>query len=144
MRSQEIKRRIIEGMRENGLKLTQQRRLIIDILANTKTHPTAQDILARARQRIPAISLSTVYLTLDAMRRAGLIKELGFADLNNRYEGDVSDHLNLVCKRCGRVMDFFSPLSLDPEQVEKKTGFKGESVRFDYYGYCRKCQRNRR
>jgi Fur family peroxide stress response transcriptional regulator len=141
MGSQEAKKRIIAGMRENGLKLTRQRRVIIDILANTKTHPTAQDILAIAQQRIPAISLSTVYLTLDTMKRAGLIKELGFADLNNRYEGDISDHLNLVCKRCGQVADFYAPIPLDTDQVEKRTGFKGESVRFDYYGYCRKCRR---
>jgi len=130
-------------MREKGLRLTLQRRVIIDILAGTKMHPTAQDILTSAREKIPAISLSTVYLTLDTMKRAGLIKELEFGDLNNRYEGDVSDHLNLVCTRCGQVMDFYTPLPLDPEQVEKKTGFKGESVRFDYYGYCRKCRRNR-
>jgi Fe2+ or Zn2+ uptake regulation protein len=143
MGSQEIKRRIIAGLRENGLKLTRQRRVIIDILAGTKTHPTAQDILTSARQKIPAISLSTVYLTLDAMKSAGLIKELEFAELNNRYEGDISDHLNLVCKRCGKVVDFYTPVPLNPADVEKKTGFKGESVRFDYYGYCRKCQRNR-
>ncbi len=143
MESKEIKSRIIAGMRENGLKLTRQRRVIIDILAGTKTHPTVQDILARAQKKIPSISLSTVYLNLDTLKRAGLIKELGFADLDNRYEGDISDHLNLVCKKCGRVMDFHAPLSLDAGQVEEMTGFKGESVRFDYYGYCRKCRKDR-
>jgi Fur family peroxide stress response transcriptional regulator len=143
MGSQEIKKRIIEGMRENGLKLTRQRRVIIDILAGTKTHPRAQDILTSARQKIPAISLSTVYLTLDTMKRAGLIKELEFANLDNRYEGDISDHLNLVCRRCGEIIDFPTPLPPALKDVEKKVGFRGDCVRFEYYGYCRKCRRNR-
>jgi Fur family peroxide stress response transcriptional regulator len=143
MELKEIKSRIIEGMRENGLKLTRQRRVIIDILAGTKTHPRAEDILAAARKKMPSISLSTVYLTLDTMKNAGLIKELEFADRENRYEADISDHLNLVCKKCGRVMDFHAPLYLDARQVEEKTGFRGESVRFDYYGYCRKCRGKR-
>jgi len=62
MESQEIKKRII------------------DILSREKSHPTASAILEKARRKAPSISLSTVYYTLDIMKRAGLIKELEFAD----------------------------------------------------------------
>lgn len=130
-------------MRENGLKLTRQRQAIIDVIAGTRSHPSAQDVLVSARKKAPKISLSTVYHTLDVMKRAGLIKELEFTDRDNRYEGDISDHLNLVCRGCGEIIDFPTPLPPALKDVEKKTGFRGDCVRFDYCGYCRKCQRNR-
>ncbi len=140
MESQEIKRRIIEGMKEKGLKLTRQRLEIIDIIAREKSHPSASAILMKARTKAPTISLSTVYYTLDIMKRAGLIKELEFDDRDSRYEGDISDHLNLVCKGCGKIEDFRSPKPVPLEKVEKKTGFKTESARFEYYGLCRECR----
>jgi len=140
MESQEIKRRIIEGMKEKGLKLTRQRLEIIDIIAGEKSHPSASAILAKARNRAPMISLSTVYYTLDIMKRAGLIKELEFADRDSRYEGDVSDHLNLVCTGCGKIEDFLAAKPVPLEKVEKKTGFRADSARFEYYGLCRKCR----
>ena len=139
MESQEIKRRIIEGMKEKGLKLTRQRLEIIDILTG-KSHPSASSMFVEARKKEPSISLSTVYYTLDIMKRAGLIKELEFADRDSRYEGDVSDHLNLVCTGCGKIEDFLAAKPVPLEKVEKKTGFRADSTRFEYYGLCRKCR----
>jgi Fe2+ or Zn2+ uptake regulation protein len=140
MNPDEIRRRIIEGMREKGLKLTSQRLAIVDILAGTKSHPSAADVLIAAKGRVPTISLSTVYLTLDTLKRAGLIRELEFGDLENRYEGDISDHLNLVCTACGRIEDFEASSPALPKDVEKMTGFKIDGMRLEYYGLCRKCR----
>jgi len=140
MESRDIKRRIIEGMKKRGLKLTRQRLEIIDIIAREKSHPSASAILAKARNNEPTISLSTVYYTLDIMKRAGLIKELEFNDRDSRYEGDVSDHFNLVCTGCGKIEDFQAPRPVPSEKVEKKTGFRVDSARFEYYGLCRKCR----
>ena len=140
MDRQEIKKRIIEGMKAKGLKLTRQRLEIIDIIAREKSHPSASAIFYDARKKAPSISLSTVYYTLDIMKRAGLIKELEFDDRDSRYEGDVSDHLNLVCKGCGNIEDFLAAKPVPLEKVEKKTGFRADSARFEYYGLCRKCR----
>lgn len=140
MKPQEIRRRIIEGMREKGFKLTRQRMAVVDIIAGEKSHPSAFSIFAKARKKVPRISLSTVYYTLDAMKSAGLIKELEFDDRDSRYEGDVSDHLNLVCKACGRIMDFKAASPVPTENVEKLTGFRVDSMRLEYYGFCRKCR----
>lgn len=141
MEAREIKRRIIEGMKEKGLKLTRQRLEIIDILACEKSHPSASVILAEARKKAPTISLSTVYYTLDAMKKAGLIRELEFNDRDSRYEGDVSDHLNLVCTACGKIEDFGAPKPVSLEKLEKKTGFRTDSTRLEYYGLCRDCRK---
>jgi Fur family peroxide stress response transcriptional regulator len=140
MTSEEIKGWIIEGMKEKGLKLTRQRLAIIDILSGTKSHPSAAVVFAEARKKAPTISLSTVYLTLDILKTADLIRELEFDDLDNRYEGDVSDHLNLICKACGRIEDFQAVSPVPPENIEKETGFKVSGVRLEYYGYCQHCR----
>jgi Fur family peroxide stress response transcriptional regulator len=140
MEPQEIKKRIIEGMKEKGLKLTHQRAEIIEILSHEKSHPTASAILEKARRKAPSVSLSTVYYTLDIMKRAGLIKELEFDDRDSRYEGDISDHLNLVCKGCGKIVDFEARKPVPPNKVEKKTGFRVDSTRFEYYGLCKDCR----
>jgi Fur family peroxide stress response transcriptional regulator len=140
MKPEDIQRRIIEGMRDKGLKLTSQRLVIIEILARRKSHPSAPDVLAKARKKAPRISLSTVYYTLDMLKREGLIRELEFTDRDNRYEGDISDHLNLVCKRCGKIEDFPASSPVPAEKVAQKAGFKVDGVRLEYYGYCRECQ----
>lgn len=139
MESEDLKRRIIEGMKKRGLKLTRQRLEIIDILSRDKSHPSAAAILAEARKKTATISLSTVYLTLDAMKRAGLIKELEFNDRDSRFEGDISDHVNLICKNCGGIEDFPAPKPVPLEKVKKKSGFVADSVRYEYYGLCREC-----
>jgi len=141
MKPAEIKRRIIEGMKKHGLKLTRQRLTVVDIIAGDKSHPSAASIFARARKKVSSISLSTVYNILDVMKRAGLVKELEFDDRDSRYEGDISNHLNLVCTACGRIMDFTAPsLPVPSESVEKSTGFRVDSTRMEYYGYCRACR----
>jgi len=141
MKPQEIKKRIIQGMRQQGLKLTRQRLAVIDIIAGEKSHPSAAGVFAQAKKKAPQISLSTVYLTLDVLKRAGLIKELEFADRDSRYEGDISHHLNLVCNGCGRIEDFKAPSPPVPaENVEKSTGFRVDGIRLEYYGYCRACR----
>jgi Fur family peroxide stress response transcriptional regulator len=140
MNSEDIRQRITEGMKAKGLKLTRQRLVIIDIIANEKSHPSAHSVLERAREKAPTVSLSTVYYTLDIIKRAGLIKELEFDDRDSRYEGDISDHLNLVCKGCGKIEDFHAPLPLPSEKVEKSTGFRVDSLRFECYGLCKECR----
>jgi Fur family transcriptional regulator, peroxide stress response regulator len=143
MELQEIKRRIIEGMKEKALRLTRQRLEIIDILAREKSHPSAHFIFMEARKKEPSISLSTVYLTLDIMKRAGLIKELEFDDRDSRYEGDISDHLNLVCTSCGRIEDFPASKPVPLEKIEIEAGFRADTVRFECYGLCRECRAKR-
>jgi Fe2+ or Zn2+ uptake regulation protein len=127
-------------MKEKGLKLTSQRLVIVDIIAGSRSHPSATDVFIEARKQAPRISLSTVYYTLDTLKKEGLIKELEFTDLDNRYDRDVSDHLNLVCKRCGRIEDFQAASPVPPAEVEKAMGFRVDGVRLEYYGLCRKCR----
>ena len=136
---QDIEQTLISRLRDKGYKLTPQRREIIRILARDESHPGAMDILREVRKILPRISMSTVYYTLDMLKKEGFIKELEFYDTENRYDINVSDHINLVCTTCGKITDFMSDVHSFSESVEKETGFRPARMRFEYYGICRNC-----
>jgi Fe2+ or Zn2+ uptake regulation protein len=135
----EIEQKLISSLREKGYKLTPQRLEIIKLLARDMSHPGARNILKKVRKAVPRISMSTVYYTLDMMKKEGLIQELEYYDTDNRYDINVSDHINLVCTKCGKITDFMGDLPSLSRTVEKETGFKPATMRFEYYGICRNC-----
>ncbi|NTW59465.1 MAG: transcriptional repressor [Nitrospirae bacterium] len=130
-------------LRDRGYKLTSQRLAIISLLSKDMTHPGAADILKKMRKSLPQVSMSTVYYTLDMLKREGLIQELEFYDRDNRYDVNVSNHINLICKKCSKIEDLPEELPFSADAVLKKTGFQPVGMRFEYYGYCRKCQGKR-
>jgi Fe2+ or Zn2+ uptake regulation protein len=141
MTSEDIKRKLIETLKKNNLKLTRQRLEIIEVLSKDRSHPSARAILQTVRQKVPSVSLSTVYYTLNLFKRDGSIKELEFYDMENRYESNVTDHLDLVCLGCGKIVDYVEQIPIPIERVERKTGFAVDRIRFEYYGYCKNCRK---
>jgi Fur family peroxide stress response transcriptional regulator len=136
---QDIEQTLIARLRDKGYKLTPQRHEIIRVLARDESHPGAMDILGEVRKILPRISTSTVYYTLDMLKKEGLIQELEFYDTDNRYDINVSDHINLICTKCGKIVDFMTDVPAFSKRVEKETGFKPARMRFEYYGICRDC-----
>ena len=120
--------------------MTPQRLEIIRTLVSDRSHPGAPGIFRKVRQRAPKVSISTVYYTLDLLKKEGLIRELEFYDKDNRYDVNMSDHVNLVCQKCGKIEDFAETPSFSPEMIEERTGFRPLGMRFEYYGYCRGCR----
>lgn len=139
IKREQFKNAIVKGLKERGMKLTPQRRTIVDILTHDNCHPSAMTIYQAAREKHPKISLSTVYSTLSLLKSLKLVRELEFEAMDNRYDMDTSNHLNLICTRCGRIEDFTDTAMIPPEIVERLTGFKVQDVRFEYYGVCGKC-----
>jgi Fe2+ or Zn2+ uptake regulation protein len=142
--SDEIKRKLIETLKKNSLKLTRQRLEIIEVLSRDRSHPSARDIFHKVRQKVPSVSLSTVYYTLNLFKKDGAIKELEFYDMENRYESNITDHLDLVCLGCGKIVDYVEEVPIPIERVERKTGFAVDRIRFEYYGYCQQCRKKQR
>jgi len=131
---------IVERLRERGYRLTPQRIEIINIISGVRTHPSARDLLLEARKRMPDISSSTVYYTLNLLKQEGLIKEIEFYDKANRYDSVTAHHINLICQKCGRIEDFGEPIPLSFNDISEKTGFEPHDIRYEYYGYCRECR----
>ena len=140
----DIEQKLISSLRDEGYKLTTQRLEIIKFLSRDLSHPGARDILQKVRKTVPRISMSTVYYTLDMMKKEGLVREIDFYDRDNRYDTNTLDHINLVCTKCGRITDYMADMPSFSKAVEKETGFKPASMRFEYYGYCKECRRARR
>ena len=91
------------------------------------------------RKKVPRICLSTVYGTLAELSKHNIIKELEFDEMENRYEGNISQHINLVCVRCGRISDDMTAHTIDMEQVRQATQFRPIQSRFELYGVCAAC-----
>ncbi len=131
---------LISQLRGKGLEITQQRLAAIDALVeNRLKHPGATLIYKETRKKLKSISLSTVYATLKEFSEQGLIIALEFDRIENRYDGNLSEHINLICKRCAAISDFDLPSSIEPKDIMRKSGFVVTDTRMEYYGYCRDC-----
>jgi len=135
---------IIQKLKENGLKLTSQRLAIIDVLLKKgHLHPGAGFIYKEAKKKCPSISLSSVYANLNELTRYGIIKSLEFDGKENRCEGNLEEHINLICEHCGKITDFEVPVALNQKEISKKTGFLITNNRLEYYGYCGECTKSK-
>ncbi len=131
---------LIGQLKEKGLKITPQRLAIIDALVeNREAHPGATLIYEEARKKARRVSLSTVYATLKEFSENGLIRQLEFDRMENRYDVDLLDHVNLICNRCGKIFDYAIPASLEPRDIARKSGFVVTDTRLEFHGYCRDC-----
>ena len=134
------KKEMIGRLKERGLRITPQRLAVVDaLLDNYHERPGAMMIYHEARKKAPHISLSTVYATLKEFSEKGLIRQLEFDRMENRYDIDLSDHVNLLCWRCGKIVDYHMPQLIDPRDVARQTGFILTETRLEFHGYCRDC-----
>ena len=138
------KESVIKQLKEKGLKVTPQRLAIIDVLIEKKDfHPGARLVYEEAKKKKKSLSLSTTYATLNELSRHGIIKTLQFDKIENRYEGNLGEHINLVCERCKKILDYKVPIAVDQRVVAKRTGFAITDGRLEYYGYCRECREDK-
>ena len=134
------------GLKAAGLRLTPQRLAMCEALGGSRSHPTAQSLYGQLRPAFPSLSRATVYNTLQALVKAGLIDELGGAgDGASHYDAHPAPHVNLVCTRCHRVEDFMNaPLEAVAQRVSVDSGYELRGARVVYYGLCPRCQRELR
>ncbi len=129
-----------EACRRAGIKLTHQRLEIICELANATDHPSAETLHRRLIERIPTLSLDTVYRTLASFNQYGLVQKVETAESQARFEAVHERHHHLICRHCHGIVDFHWPL-IDhlvlPDGAE--TWGKIESRSVVIYGVCRKC-----
>ncbi len=128
-----------------GFRNTSQRALIFEIVHRGEGHLDADEVYRQARLKQPRVSLSTVYRTLQTLKRLDLIEEVHIDETHHHYEIKRSgEHHHLVCNGCGKVIEFRYPLI---EQIKKNVSkarnfeITGSEIRIT--GYCSSCQKNR-
>ncbi len=87
------------------LRLTRQRREVYDVLMEQRDHPTATELFIRVKERVPSISLATVYNCLETLAGAGLVKQVNLDRAPSRYCPNLDDHGHFHCTGCGLITD---------------------------------------
>ncbi len=108
-------------------------------------HPSAEELHHRLRQRIPTLSLDTVYRTLATFEALGLVRRISSPDHVTRYDPDLSPHHHLVCVRCRSIQDFSWP-AVDELELPPGAARWGliQGVRAEVWGVCSACRTRRR
>ena len=141
---EQVEQRVAEFQeicRRHGVKATHQRTVILRELAGSQEHPDAETILARVRRKIPAISVDTLYRTLQLLEETGVIARVGSMRDRARFDPNTDRHHHFVCTKCGMIGDFCSDamdrLSAPPEVAEMGVV---EGVYVELRGICQKCR----
>ena len=132
---------IMDSLREVGYRLTPQRMLIVSLIHDSKGHVTAEELHGRVVEQYPFVDISTVYRTLQLLKKLRLVSETDLGGGRVRYElTQEGRHHHLVCRHCGAT----SPL--DDEMIEplrarllEKHGFQADMEHFAIFGVCQKC-----
>jgi Fur family peroxide stress response transcriptional regulator len=130
------------SLKSAGMRMTPQRAAICANLAERDDHPTAVMIYEELRPQFDSFSLATVYNTLDALVKIGVVNSLGKAgDGSVHYDADTEPHVNLACISCNQIVDIPSShvQQLDDE-ITSTSGYKLLGARVLYYGLCPECQ----
>lgn len=126
---------------KGALKASLQRQVVLDILKESEGHPTAQAIFERARKRMPAISLATVYRNLRLLVEQGDLIESKIGNKPSRFETRKNRHYHVSCTRCGSLEDLVLPYqaALD-RKVEGMVRYRLQEHRMEFFGICPRCQ----
>jgi Fur family peroxide stress response transcriptional regulator len=130
---------LVERCRQAGMNVTPQRLAIYRALLETDDHPSPEALYERVRPGLPSLSLATIYKTLEALARLGLVGELPTTGNARRYDGNVDRHHHLVCVRCSRVSDYADPALDRIPPPSRLRGFTAQHVSVHIHGLCAAC-----
>jgi Fur family ferric uptake transcriptional regulator len=136
---------IEQTLKDRGVRLTRQRRVLIDLIDTSGKHLDADTLYNMAKEKDSKLNRVTVYRTLKMLKESGLVDELDLAHFEGEkhyYETRLKrEHAHIICLRCGRVEEFFGEqLSAVKGQVASQFGFEIVFARTEIGGYCSHCQ----
>lgn len=125
---------------EVDMNYSRQREMILNILSESRSHPTAEEILCEVRRIDGRVARGTVYRNLGLLVEGGEIIKITTPEGVCRYDFIHAPHSHAVCEVCGRVIDFtFSAAGMD-KYLESEMGFKVASSAVSVRGVCRSCR----
>lgn len=131
-----------EICRQKGLPVTTQRRVILEAILQRGDHPTADQIYEAVQDRIPQLSRTTVYRTMETLLELGVIRRVHLTGVTGRFDGKIRRHHHLVCTHCGTIIDINDD-NLDQLLVPKRKlqGFEVDDFSVQFSGTCSGCQK---
>lgn len=131
----------LETLKGKGLKLTPQRRMIIDIIHDAHSHLTGENIIDCVQSKMPGVNKSTIYRTLDILEQAGCVFKSESGNHFIYHHAEEGHHHHLVCRRCGKTMECSENLFNQVEQsLAEKYGFRVSFKHIVMSGLCDTCK----
>jgi Fur family ferric uptake transcriptional regulator len=131
-------------IKEKGMKYTEQRAVILQILVNLDDHLNAEDIHKIIQKENPNqnIGIATIYRTLNFLEEVKLISSISFGSEGKKYEGNTKEHHDhLICTKCNSIIEFLDEqIELRQEKIGQKNNFIIEDHTMQIYGICENCQ----
>ncbi|GAB4369682.1 MAG: transcriptional repressor [Acidobacteriota bacterium] len=128
--------------RARGIAVTVQRRAVLEVLAESETHPSIDDVYEVVHRRFPEVSRSTIYRILESFAREGLVRKVFHAGRALRYDPRTDRHHHFTCTRCERVIDISDP-RLDrlplPDSLARASSFAVQDYTVQFFGLCPDC-----
>ena len=129
-------------LKEKKMRMTRQRKIILEELRKVKTHPSADEIYEMVRLRLPRISLGTVYRNLEILSELGEIQKLQLSGALKRFDWDTNKHYHIRCVRCNRVDDApIAPLNQIEDELYEATVFEIIGHNLEFVGLCPECSK---
>lgn len=136
--------RAASALRAAGYRVTPQRLVVHQALAELRRHVGAEELLAAVGERLPNVSLPTVYASLEALEEAGLVRRVAAGRGRALYDSRPVDHHHLACRGCGRVEDLDAPVALEGAlESARRSGFDVDGAEVVVHGLCATCRRRR-
>jgi len=133
---------ILRKLREQGYRLTPQRLMILSAIESSDAHISAEEIYAQVVAKYPHVNISTVYRTLELLKRLGLVTETDFGEGRVRYHpAGKGHHHHLVCQDCGAIIDLDeSVLTPLKDVLLREYKFSADLRHLAIFGRCVKCR----
>jgi len=139
---QEAKSKFLDFLTHKNLRLTNQRRAIVEAVFSTEEHFSAEQLLDWSKRRDPSVSRATVYRTLPLLTESGLVREMDFGKDHKFYDPNYADHPNhshIICEDCEKIVEFESEKIAQIEhEITHRLGFAVKSQRLQITGSCEK------
>lgn len=131
----------IETLHQRGYRITPQREIIIETMAHSGRHMTAEQVYAVVQTRAQAINIATVYRTLDFLVKEGLSTRIDLGNGKMVYATAAhGPHIHLVCRRCGAVIEADHNLIASlQQQFQQQYGFRADLHHISLAGLCAAC-----
>jgi Fur family transcriptional regulator, ferric uptake regulator len=135
-----VRKRFLDFLAQKGLRLTGQRRAIMETVFGTEQHFTADQLLAWSRQRDKSVSRATVYRTLPLLTESGLVREMDFGKEHKFYDPNYAEHPrhnHIVCQDCGKIVEFESEqIERLEDEISHRLGFTAKAHRLQITASC--------
>ena len=134
--SSDMTKDIIQRCEQNGLRMTDQRRTVAQVLEASQDHPDVEELYSRALKLDPRISIATVYRSVKLFEESGILEKLEFGDGRARYEDAERDHHDhLIDMNSGEVVEFIDPdIEALQEKIAERLGYRLKGHRLELYG----------